>query len=94
MTIIESKVTKGGSDTVPYGDGYAEIEYMDEVSGTIEVEGTPSYMRSREWDEEAFELILEEHGDIITLSDLYAYCDFSWQEDINRPGTYLITYSV
>ena len=95
MTIIESKVTPGGSDPVPYGDSTCEIPYCDHVGGTIEIEGTPSYIRSGEWREEAFELIYKEHGDSIeSLSDVFAYCDLSLQMHLTKPGTYMIKYSV
>ena len=95
MTIIESKVTPGGSDTVPYGDSTCEIPYCDHVSGTIEIEGTPSYIRNGEWEAEAFELIYNEHRDSIdVLSDVFRYCDYRASLHPTKPGTYLIKYSV
>ena len=95
MTIIESKVIPGGSDPVPYGDSTCEAEYMDTYSGVIELEDTSiDFMRSGDWRDDAIELIYGECNGEVTLSDIYAYCDFSWQMHPTKPGTYLIKYSV
>lgn len=95
MTIIESKVTPGGSDPVPYGDSTCEVEYMDTYSGVIEREDTNlDFMKSGDWIEDAVELVYGEHDGDITLSDIYAYCGFSWNAHPTKPGTYLIKYSV
>ena len=95
MTIIESKVTPGGFDSVPYGDSTCEMQYCGHVGGTIEIEGSPSYIRSGEWEPEAFELIYKEHSDSLeVLSDVFRYCDYQIKPHPDKPGTYLIEYSV
>jgi len=94
MEIIESTTTPGGSERVPYGDGACQVEYMDTYSGVIERESNEDFMRSGDWIEEAEELIYEEISGDLTLKEIRTYCDFSWREHPNKPGTYLIKYEV
>lgn len=95
MTIIESKVTPGGYESVPYGDSSCAVDYMDSYSGVIEIESNPDFIASGDWKEAAAELIYKEHNsDGLLLTDVFAYADYIVKRHPTKPGTYLIEYSV